>query len=160
MASRLYFECIFIKRSLNQKPQTKNQKPLPAARQEKRQTKNNSFMLKVYGIPNCNTVKKALDWLKAERIAFEFHDFKKEGVTKTQLSNWIQQLGTEALVNKRGTTWRNFSPEKQAAAASKAGAISLMMEKPSVIKRPVVEHNGTVLTLGFDAAEWAQKIKG
>lgn len=117
-------------------------------------------MLKVYGIPNCNTVKKALDWLKAEHIGFEFHDFKKEGVTKTLLSNWSKQVGIEVLVNKRGTTWRTFSPEQQAAAASKAGAISLMMEKSSVIKRPIVEHNGTVLSVGFDAAEWAQTIKG
>jgi Spx/MgsR family transcriptional regulator len=131
-----------------------------STKNNKRQTKNNSFMLKVYGIPNCNTVKKALDWLKAEKIAFEFHDFKKEGVTKTLLSNWSKQVGTEVLINKRGTTWRTFSPEQQAAAATKAGAISLMMEKPSVIKRPIMERNGTVLSVGFDPGEWAQKIKG
>jgi arsenate reductase (glutaredoxin) len=127
---------------------------------EQKTTNNISTMLKVYGIPNCNTVKKALDWLKAEKIAFEFHDFKKEGVTKTLLSNWSKQVGTDVLINKRGTTWRTFSPEQQAAAAIKAGAVSLMMEKPSLIKRPIVERNGTVLSVGFEAAEWAQKIKG
>ena len=117
-------------------------------------------MLKVYGIPNCNTVKKALDWLKENSVPYEFHDFKKQGVTKAQLEAWAKQAGTEALVNKRGTTWRTFSPEQQAAAATKAGAIALMMEKPSVIKRPIVERNGQVLALGFDAADYAGKIKG
>jgi Spx/MgsR family transcriptional regulator len=117
-------------------------------------------MLKVYGIPNCNTVKKALDWLKENKVPYEFHDFKKQGVTKAQLDAWIKQVGIEALVNKRGTTWRSFTPEQQAAAATKAGAIALMMGKPSVIKRPIVEHNGVVLTLGFEEGLFAQKIKG
>jgi arsenate reductase (glutaredoxin) len=117
-------------------------------------------MLKVYGIPNCNTVKKALDWLKANGISFEFHDFKKQGVTKAQLENWGKQVGWENLLNKRGTTWKTFTPEQQEAAAKKGGAFELMIQKPSVIKRPVIEHNGTVLTIGFDEKIFAEKIKG
>ena len=73
--------------------------------------------LKVYAIPNCNTVKKALDWLKAKKIAYEFHDYKKLGITSAILTSWCTQVGWEALVNKKGATWRQLPPEVQAQNA-------------------------------------------
>jgi arsenate reductase len=109
--------------------------------------------MKVYGIKNCNTVKKALDWLTENKIAYEFHDFKKLGVSESKLGEWADKLGWEPLVNKRGTTWKQLEPERQKAVNSKQEAFKLMQEKTSVIKRPVIETDNGVL-LGFDEAEY------
>ena len=114
--------------------------------------------MKVYGIPNCNTVKKAIDWLKQNEVEYEFHDFKKEGITKEKLQQWAKRSGWEKLVNKKGTTWRSLGPEKQAQIQDTESAIELMMEKPSVIKRPLIEYNGNIL-LGFDEAEYDSQLK-
>jgi arsenate reductase (glutaredoxin) len=103
----------------------------------------------LYGIKNCNTVKSAIDWLNAHQIAFEFHDYKSKGITEALLKNWSRQVGWESLVNKRGTTWRQLPDAMQRAVTSEANAISLMKEKTSVIKRPLIEKDGKVLTLGF-----------
>lgn len=81
--------------------------------------------MKVYGIKNCNTVKKALDWLTANKIQYDFHDFKKMGVTKDKLEEWTSQIGWEPLVNKRGTTWKQLDPKRQAAVTSKQEAFDL-----------------------------------
>jgi Spx/MgsR family transcriptional regulator len=105
-------------------------------------------MLHVYGIPNCNTVKKVLDQLKAEGHNITFHDFKKEGVSKGKLESWCKAVGWEALVNKKGTTWRGLAPEVQASITTKANALMLMQEKTSVIKRPVVEWPDGRVTVG------------
>ena len=112
-------------------------------------------MITVYGIPNCDTVKKAITWLKENKIDFQFHDYKKQGITKTILNNWSKQVSIDVLLNKKGTTWKACTAEEQAAAAKKAGAIQLMTEKPSLIKRPVVEQDGTVLAVGFAADNYA-----
>lgn len=116
-------------------------------------------MKTVYAIPNCNTVKKALDWLKANKVNFEFHDYKKKGITATQLTNWCKQLGWEALINKKGATWRQLPKEIQESISTQKAAIALMMEKTSIIKRPLIEEDGKILTLGFDEAEYKKALK-
>ena len=108
--------------------------------------------LKVYGIKNCNTVKSALDWLKKNNVEYEFHDYKKEGVTDSKLKSWSKQVGWESLVNKRGTTWRQLDEATQEKVKSESAAIALMKEKTSVIKRPLIEDGDKVVTLGFDEA--------
>lgn len=115
--------------------------------------------LKVYAIPNCNTVKKALDWLKANKVAYEFHDYKKLGITSTALTNWCKQVGWEVLVNKKGATWRLLPPATQASVTTQKAAIALMMEKTSVIKRPLLEIDGKIIALGFDEAEYKKALK-
>ncbi len=107
-------------------------------------------MIHLYGIPNCDTVKKALDWLKTNEIEFAFHDFKKEGITQTKLKAWSESVGMDVLLNKKSATWRGLSPEEQDVASSEKGAIALMQEKPSVIKRPVAEWANGKVSVGFD----------
>ncbi|MCW5909968.1 MAG: ArsC family reductase [Cyclobacteriaceae bacterium] len=113
----------------------------------------------VYGIKNCNTVKSALDWLKKNKVEFEFHDYKKSGITAGKLTGWSRQVGWESLVNKRGTTWRQLDEAVQKKITSEKAAIALMTEKTSVIKRPLIEDRGKVLLLGFDETEYARKLK-
>jgi len=115
--------------------------------------------LKVYAIPNCNTVKKALDWLKGKKIAYEFHDYKKLGITSAILTSWSTQVGWEALVNKKGATWRQLSPEVQTKITTQKAAITLMIEKTSIIKRPLLSINGKVILLGFEEAEYKKALK-
>ncbi|MGI9138302.1 MAG: ArsC family reductase [Sediminibacterium sp.] len=110
--------------------------------------------LKVYAIPNCNTVKKALDWLNANKVKYEFHDYKKQGITATILSNWSKQVGWESLINKKGATWRQLPQEIQATITSQKAAIELMVEKTSMIKRPLITLNDKVILLGFDETEY------
>ncbi len=117
-------------------------------------------MIHVYGIPNCDSVKKALQWLKVQQVPHQFHDFKKEGVTKAQLENWLKQTSAAKLVNKKGTTWRALSAEEQAQADTKKGAVALMMEKTSVIKRPVLLKDEQVIAVGYDEQLYAEKLKG
>ena len=88
----------------------------------------------VYSIPNCNTVKKGLDWLKENQLEYEFHDYKKKGITKEKLQEWSKQLGWEKLLNKKGTTWRGLPVEVQQTITNNEAAIELMIEKPSLIK--------------------------
>ncbi|MBK1439476.1 ArsC family reductase [Parapedobacter sp. ISTM3] len=112
----------------------------------------------VYGIKNCNTVKKALSWLEENNIPYTFHDFKKEGVSEAKLHAWEEQTGWERLVNKRGTTWRQLSPAEQSAVVDAASANQLMRTKTSVIKRPVIESPKGII-LGFDETEYNAKLK-
>lgn len=115
-------------------------------------------IMHIYGIKNCNTVKKALTWLDEHNIPYTFHDFKKEGVSLDKLEAWERQTGWEPLVNKRGTTWRQLSPQAQQAVVDATSANALMQEKTSVIKRPVIESPAGVI-LGFDADEYKAKLK-
>jgi arsenate reductase len=108
----------------------------------------------VYGIKNCNTVKTALDWLKKNKIEFEFHDYKAKGISEAKLKDWSKQVGWESLVNKRGTTWRQLDESVQKKITSENSAIALMKEKTSVIKRPLIENEGKIVTLGFDEAAY------
>ena len=109
--------------------------------------------MKVYGIKNCNTVAKALSWLKENQIDFEFHDFKKLGISESKLKEWADQLGWEALINKRGTTWKNLDADTQNSIISEDSAFKLMQEKTSLIKRPVIETDDNIL-LGFDEEKY------
>jgi arsenate reductase len=108
----------------------------------------------VYGIKNCNTVKTALDWFRKQNIEFEFHDYKSKGISDHKLKEWTKQVGWESLVNKRGTTWRQLDEETQARVKNESSAIELMKDKTSVIKRPLIEVDGKVITLGFDEAAY------
>ncbi|HEY1025196.1 MAG TPA: ArsC family reductase [Sphingobacteriaceae bacterium] len=113
--------------------------------------------MKVYGIKNCDTVKKALTWLQNHNVEFEFHDFKKLGVSEEKLQEWGDKLGWEKLLNKKGTTWRKLDPAVQQAVNSEAEAFKLMQDKTSVIKRPVIEA-GDRISIGFDEEQLRQLI--
>jgi len=106
----------------------------------------------LYGIPNCDTVKKARNWLDARGTDYAFHDYKKAGADPARLAEWSKALGWEALLNKRGTTFRKLD-DADKVDLDEAKAIRLMVENPSLIRRPVVEHDGGLL-VGFNLAEW------
>lgn len=115
----------------------------------------------VYGITNCDTVKKARAWLTAQGLEYHFHDFKKLGVPADRLALWADQAGWEKLINRQGTTWRKLDPATQATARDAASACALMQEHPSTIKRPVVEWSQgkrLEVSVGFDAAGWQQRV--
>lgn len=116
-------------------------------------------MKTVYAIPNCNTVKKALDWLKANKVAYEFHDYKKKGITATQLAAWCKQLPWETLINKKGATWRQLPKEVQESITTQKSAITLMIEKTSIIRRPLIEEDGKIVVIGFDETEYKKALK-
>ena len=113
----------------------------------------------LYGIPNCDTVKKARAWLTGQGVAHGFHDFKKAGVPSERLDRWMAAVGPDRLVNRQGTTWRKLDAAAQARAGEPAGARALMLEQPSVIKRPVVEWGDGAVTVGFDPADWASRSR-
>ena len=110
-------------------------------------------MVTVYGIPNCDTVRKARAWLAEHAIAYTFHDFKKQGVAARQLALWSDAAGWAQLLNRKGTTWRKQDEATQAAVVDAGSAQALMLTNPSLIKRPVVDW-GNAVTVGFDAAAW------
>lgn len=112
--------------------------------------------MKLYGIPNCNTVKKARDWLAAHDIAVEFHDFKKQGVSETDLINWLTQIPQEKLINRAGLTWRGLDEKTKNSIVDDASAIALMQAKTSLIKRPILVKNDVVLCTGFDESRYAE----
>lgn len=105
--------------------------------------------MKVYGITNCDTVKKALNWFKANDIAYEFHDFKKLGISTEKLEEWDNKAGYEIFLNKRGTTWKQLDETTKENVRSKEDALQLLQQKTSMIKRPVIE-DGDFLLFGFD----------
>ena len=114
--------------------------------------------MRLCGISNCDTVRKARAWLAGNGIEIPFHDFRKSGVTREMLEEWTGKLGWEALVNRKGTTWRQLDEAGKAGVNSRESAIELMLEKPSVIKRPVLEVEGRIL-LGFDEREYTETFK-
>ncbi|MDO8902949.1 ArsC family reductase [Hydrogenophaga sp.] len=118
-------------------------------------------MITVYGIPNCDTVKKARTWLTQHGIAHQFHDFKKQGVPEAELDQWLSALGWEPLVNRKGTTWRKLDESTRESVTDATSARALMLAQPSVIKRPVVHWQTarpSSLTVGFDPAEWQGRL--
>jgi len=108
----------------------------------------------VYGIPNCDTVKRARAWLDGRRVGYTFHDFKKSGVPEQRLDAWLLASGWEPLLNRKGTTWRKLDAAAQARVTDAKTARALMLEQHSVIKRPVVEWGDGRITVGFDATQW------
>jgi arsenate reductase (glutaredoxin) len=112
------------------------------------------IMINLYGIPNCDTIRKARQWLNSQGITYEFHDYKKEGLDKKLLQQWVNCLGWEALINRRGTTWRKLD-ESIKAHIDEASAIQIMLEAPSIIKRPLLD-DGKSIYLGFKADDYAK----
>lgn len=104
-------------------------------------------MTTIYGIPNCDTVKKARKWLDAHGIEYRFHDFKKQGIDEERLRAWVAELGWGALLNRRGMMWRKL-PEKTRASMGEGSAIRTMLETPSIIRRPVLD-TGDARHIGF-----------
>ena len=113
--------------------------------------------MKLYGIRNCDTVKKARKWLDDAGIDYEFHDFKKNGLDTDRLSHGEQVAGWEVLLNRRGTTWRKL-PDEVRDNISAQSAHDLMLDNPSIIKRPILQ-NDKILTAGFKANEWQALLK-
>jgi Spx/MgsR family transcriptional regulator len=111
-------------------------------------------MIVVYGIPNCDTVKKARAWLDEQGVAYRFHDLKVAGVPTERLDTWVAHCGWERLVNRHGTTWRKLGPCLQVRLTDASSAKRLMQSHPSIVKRPVVDW-GDQVTVGFDPAAWA-----
>ncbi len=112
--------------------------------------------LTLYGIPNCDTVKKARAWLAERGVAVDFHDFKKQGVPETALDTWLAQVGWETLLNRSGTTWRKLDDATKAAVTDTASARALMLAQASVIKRPVVQWPNGHHTVGFSPERFDQ----
>ena len=110
--------------------------------------------MKLYGIPNCDSVRKARAWLAGHGLAHAFHDFKKEGVPEVRLQAWLAGIGWEVLLNRRGSAWRGLDEAVQARGVDAASAAAVMRQWPSVIKRPVVEWADGRITVGFDPARW------
>jgi arsenate reductase len=112
----------------------------------------------LYGIPNCDSVKKALAWMRDHEVDHEFHDFKKQGVPEDALNTWLDQAGWETLVNRKGTTWRQLDPTVQAAVKDRDSARRQLLATPSLIKRPVVMR-GRQVVVGVNPQAW-QAVTG
>lgn len=112
----------------------------------------------LYGIPNCDTVKKARTWLDQQEIAYSFHDFKKAGISRDLINTWLRDLDWETLVNRKGTTWRALSEEQKASVVDAHSATALMLESPSVIKRPVLSYVDRTY-VGFSNDHYQQIFK-
>jgi Spx/MgsR family transcriptional regulator len=118
-------------------------------------------MIKIHGIPNCDTVKKARAWLQEHGLSAEFHDFKKQGLSPEMIDRWLATQDWTVLINRKGTTWRGLDDATKAAVNDEASAKALALSTPSVVKRPVVEWDsecGGGVTVGFDAEAWAQRL--
>jgi Spx/MgsR family transcriptional regulator len=113
----------------------------------------------LYGIPNCDTVKKARDWLTKNGVSYTFHDFKKQGVPTDLLPDWITAVGLDKLINRKGPTWRKLDAALQASVVDAASATAVMLANASVIKRPVVVWADGVVTVGFDPTVFAARTK-
>jgi Spx/MgsR family transcriptional regulator len=111
----------------------------------------------LHGIPNCDSVKKARAWFSAEGLAYEFHDFRKQGVDAAALADWCARLGWETVLNRKGTSWRGLDEAARAAVEDAASACQAMRAQPSLIKRPVITWPDGGLTIGLDLAEFARR---
>jgi Spx/MgsR family transcriptional regulator len=122
----------------------------------------NTKMITLFGIPNCDTVKKARVWLTANGLDYKFHDFKKQGVPPERLNAWIDAVGWEKLLNSKGTTWRKLDAATQSTAVDAESAAKLLILNASLIKRPVVEWVDMAskpdISVGFDAESWAKRV--
>ncbi|KAA5533462.1 ArsC family reductase [Taibaiella lutea] len=114
-------------------------------------------MYTLYGIPNCDSVKKARTFLEANSIPYTFHDYKKEGISKAKLTQWSKQLGWENLINKNSTTWKELDEAIKNDVTTQAAAINVMMEYTSAIKRPIIMKDDAIVAIRFNEAEY-QKV--
>ena len=115
-------------------------------------------MTVLYGIKNCDTVKKARRWLTEHGVAYRFHDFRADGLDEEQLARWVKQLGWETVLNRRGTTWRSLSEPQRDKVVDADSASAVMLAQPALIKRPVLE-NGGALHIGFSEADYTTLLK-
>ena len=115
-------------------------------------------MITVYGIPNCDTVKKALAWLIEHGVEHRFHDFKKLGVPEAGLDRWLAAAGWETVVNRKGTAWRGLDDAPRANMSDTASARTVLLVHTSVVKRPVVEWGDGAITVGFHPADWSTRV--
>jgi len=115
-------------------------------------------MITVYGIPNCDTMKRARAWLDEQGQSYQFHDYKRAGVPPAALQRWLAELGWEKVLNRAGTTWRKLDEASKAAVVDAASAATLMQAQPSVIKRPIVEWNDGRLTVGFSPETFSSHL--
>lgn len=115
-------------------------------------------MITLYGIPNCDTVKKARAWLNEQGVEHRFHDFKKQGVPQAELDHWLATAGWETLVNRRGTTWRGLDDATRASVVDAPSARAVLLQHPSLIKRPVVGWMDGSVTTGFDPEAWHDRL--
>ncbi|HTO15705.1 MAG TPA: Spx/MgsR family RNA polymerase-binding regulatory protein [Edaphocola sp.] len=104
----------------------------------------------LYGIPNCNTVKKTMNWLTENQISYQFHNFRKDGITKTLIKDWTQQTNWEQLVNKKSATWRNLEQSEKDGLKNVSAAIDLLYQHPTLIKRPVITQENKIISIGFE----------
>jgi arsenate reductase len=109
----------------------------------------------LYGIPNCDQVKKARAWLDANGVSYAFHDFRKQGLARPLAQSWLGQLGAATLINRKGTTWRALDESRKQLAAAPDGALALLTEQPSLVKRPVLDRDG-VVCVGFTPEAYAR----
>ena len=110
----------------------------------------------MFGIPNCDTIKKARNWLQQQNIVYSFHDYKKQGVDESQLQAWLNEFGWEKLINKRGTSWRKLDDVTKSNMDDEL-ALTIMQQNPSIIKRPLLLVNNHAI-LGFDVARYEQEF--
>jgi arsenate reductase len=107
-------------------------------------------MVTIYGIPNCDTIKKTKTWFDQHHIPYSFHDYRKDRISKQHLQKWCKQMGWEQVLNKKSTSWRNLDAETQSGITSAAKAIAVLLEHPTLIKRPVIERDGIIVQIGFN----------
>jgi Spx/MgsR family transcriptional regulator len=112
----------------------------------------------LYGIPNCDTVKRARAWMAEHGVSCNFHDFARAGVPADRLQAWVDACGWEALLNRKGTTWRKLDEARRDAVVDAASASAVMRAHPSCIKRPVVDWADGDITVGFDPADWLERV--
>jgi arsenate reductase len=112
----------------------------------------------VYGIPNCDSTRKAMKWLNRKKIVFSFHDYKQDGISKQKLEAWCNKTGWEIILNKRSTTWREIPEAEQKKVTGQSSAILVMIKNNSIIKRPVIE-NGIDLIVGFNEEQYNKQLK-
>lgn len=112
----------------------------------------------VYGIPNCDATQKAIAWLKKRKINFVFHNYREAGITAVKLNEWSRLAGWEKIFNKKSTTWRNLTPEQQAAVTSQKAAVQVMLTHHSIIKRPLIECNNKIIT-GYNETLYEKEFR-
>ena len=115
-------------------------------------------VIKLYGIPNCSTVKKARDWLDSHHAVYDFHDFKKQGASTELLTSWLAQIPPEQLINRAGLTWRGLESSLKEGVVDNATALALMQAKTSLIKRPLLEKDSKIIALGFNETAYIKLL--
>jgi len=116
-------------------------------------------MIKVYGIKNCDTMKKAFTWLDEHKIDYSFHDYKKAGIDSETIQSWMKKIPLDQLINTKGITWKKLTEEEKASAKDSKNAIALMIKNTSMIKRPLVTVGKEDYLLGFDPESWSKSFK-